>query len=261
MAALSLPPVDFSYLQNSLQSDSDLREQIREATRDVEREERRGQAVMNRVHATGRAESESNRLGRCFRATGEGREDDGSSACSPSKRPRMVGLGAEVGPWEDYTVLARSSERLGDCCRALLGLRTSCREGVAVPPTPPGTPCCACLGPSVRSRPRRPTHCSPVAAVTANSFDLTAPALLSTQLDPLLPSLRLTLSSLAALIPASQFYRYSDSFSRSLQAASLTIVLRKFLETEEVATKEEVAEALGSELPVLCEEEEEELME
>lgn len=56
--AVPLPPVDFSYLQENLQSDSDLREQIREATRDVEREERRCQAVMNRVHSVGRADSE-----------------------------------------------------------------------------------------------------------------------------------------------------------------------------------------------------------
>ncbi|KDE08481.1 hypothetical protein MVLG_01262 [Microbotryum lychnidis-dioicae p1A1 Lamole] len=45
------PPVDFAYLHDSLQQDADLREKIRDAVRDVEREERAIQAVLNRVHS------------------------------------------------------------------------------------------------------------------------------------------------------------------------------------------------------------------
>lgn len=73
--------------------------------------------------------------------------------------------------------------------------------------------------------------------------------LLST-LDPLLPLVRSTIAHLASLIPATQFYRYNDSFSRTLQSASLIVVFRKFLETEELAGKEEVASTLGSEYTV-----------
>lgn len=58
--------------------------------------------------------------------------------------------------------------------------------------------------------------------------------------------LRTHLSELAALIPPQQFYRYSDSFSRSVQQASFIIVFRVFLEREDVPSKEEVAQQLGS---------------
>lgn len=71
------------------------------------------------------------------------------------------------------------------------------------------------------------------------------PALLAS-LDPTLPPVRTHLADLAALIPPQQFYRYSDSFSRSIQQASYIIVLRVFLEREDVPTKEEVAQQLGS---------------
>lgn len=71
-------------------------------------------------------------------------------------------------------------------------------------------------------------------------------------LDPLLPPLRQSISNLADLIPPTQFYRYNDSFSRTLQSASLVIVFRKFLETEELAGKEEVEKALGSKLCFVC---------
>ncbi|GAA5820817.1 hypothetical protein JCM11251_001828 [Rhodosporidiobolus azoricus] len=64
-------------------------------------------------------------------------------------------------------------------------------------------------------------------------------------LDPTLPALRSSLANLAQLIPREQFYRYSDSFSRAIQTASYIVVLRAFLEREEVASKGEVAEALG----------------
>jgi len=50
------------------------------------------------------------------------------------------------------------------------------------------------------------------------------------------------------LIPPQQFYRYSDSFSRSIQQASFIIVFRVFLEREDVPSKEEVAQQLGSTL-------------
>ena len=73
----------------------------------------------------------------------------------------------------------------------------------------------------------------------------TALALLDT-LTPLLPAVRLSLATLASLIPASQFYRYHDSFSRSLQFASSLIVLSTFLRTEDVASKADVEAALGS---------------
>lgn len=67
-------------------------------------------------------------------------------------------------------------------------------------------------------------------------------------LSPLLPVLRVSLASLAALIPSHQYYRYNDSFSRSLQQASFVIVISRFLDTDEVASKQDVEEALGSEL-------------
>lgn len=78
------------------------------------------------------------------------------------------------------------------------------------------------------------------------TFLLQAPALLAT-LDPLLPPLTKSLSDLAALIPPTQFYRYSDSFSRSLQSASFIVVFRYFLLKEEVMSKNEVSSVLGSE--------------
>ncbi|CEQ42076.1 SPOSA6832_03847 [Sporobolomyces salmonicolor] len=70
------------------------------------------------------------------------------------------------------------------------------------------------------------------------------PALLAS-LDPLLPPLRAALANLAQLVPPQQFYRYSDSFSRSIQTASYIVVMRVFLESEDVATKEDVARQLG----------------
>ncbi|GAA5958853.1 hypothetical protein JCM21900_002256 [Sporobolomyces salmonicolor] len=70
------------------------------------------------------------------------------------------------------------------------------------------------------------------------------PALLAS-LDPLLPPLRAALANLAQLVPPQQFYRYSDSFSRSIQTASYIVVMRVFLESEDVATKEDVAGQLG----------------
>ncbi|GAA5871720.1 hypothetical protein JCM8547_008123 [Rhodosporidiobolus lusitaniae] len=70
------------------------------------------------------------------------------------------------------------------------------------------------------------------------------PSLLST-LDPTLPSLRTALAQLASLIPKEQFYRYSDLFSRAIQTASYVVVMKVFLQREDVASKSEVAEALG----------------
>ncbi|GAA6013055.1 hypothetical protein JCM10207_006154 [Rhodosporidiobolus poonsookiae] len=70
------------------------------------------------------------------------------------------------------------------------------------------------------------------------------PQLLSS-LDPTLPPIRTALTSLAQLIPPGQYYRYDGSFSRAMQTASYVVVLRTFLETEDVASKGEVAEALG----------------
>ncbi|GAA5869484.1 hypothetical protein JCM3774_001464 [Rhodotorula dairenensis] len=64
-------------------------------------------------------------------------------------------------------------------------------------------------------------------------------------LEPTLGPLRTHLSELAALIPPQQFYRYSDSFSRSIQQASFIVVFRVFLEREDVPSKEEVAQQLG----------------
>ncbi|POY75378.1 hypothetical protein BMF94_1535 [Rhodotorula taiwanensis] len=74
--------------------------------------------------------------------------------------------------------------------------------------------------------------------------DSQIPALIAS-LDPTLAPLRTHLADLAALIPPQHFYRYSDSFSRSIQQASYIIVLRVFLEREDVPTKEEVAQQLG----------------
>jgi hypothetical protein len=71
---------------------------------------------------------------------------------------------------------------------------------------------------------------------------------LVSSLEPTLSPLRSHLSDLAALIPPQQFYRYSDSFSRSIQQASFIIVFRVFLEREDVPSKEEVAQQLGSTL-------------
>ena len=50
-------PVDFGYLKDSLIADAELREQIREAVRDVESAERSCLAVINRVHSVGRDQS------------------------------------------------------------------------------------------------------------------------------------------------------------------------------------------------------------
>ena len=47
------------------------------------------------------------------------------------------------------------------------------------------------------------------------------------------------------MIPQEQFYRYSDSFSRSIQQSSFIIVLSAFLKSGDVPTKEEVESELG----------------
>ncbi|KAK4704149.1 hypothetical protein P7C70_g2063, partial [Phenoliferia sp. Uapishka_3] len=65
-------------------------------------------------------------------------------------------------------------------------------------------------------------------------------------ITPRLPTLRSAIAHLASLVPPSQFYRYNDSFSKAIQSAAFIVVFDKFLRTEEVASKEEVAEALGS---------------
>ena len=85
---------------------------------------------------------------------------------------------------------------------------------------------------------------------------LAAAAQVLADLTPLLPQLRFTLATLASLVPATQFYRYSPSFSQSLQNASFIVVISTFLEREEVASKVVVQETLGSafELRLLCEE-------
>ncbi|GAA6059581.1 hypothetical protein JCM10212_000637 [Sporobolomyces blumeae] len=91
------------------------------------------------------------------------------------------------------------------------------------------------------------THQRPLIAILSRVHSTTAreiPALLQS-LDPLLPSLRAALADLAHLVPPQQFYRYNDSFSRSIQTSSYIVVLRTFLETEHVATKEDVARALA----------------
>lgn len=64
-------------------------------------------------------------------------------------------------------------------------------------------------------------------------------------LNPLLPPLKESLNNLATLIPQEQFYRYSDSFSRSIQQSSFIIVLSAFLRSGDVPTKEEVESELG----------------
>ncbi|GAA6039157.1 hypothetical protein JCM8097_000439 [Rhodosporidiobolus ruineniae] len=86
--------------------------------------------------------------------------------------------------------------------------------------------------------------CTAVLSRVHSSSKEQIPALL-TSLDPTLPPLRTALANLAQLIPREQFYRYSDSFSRAIQTASYIVVLRVFLESEEVAKKQQVAEALG----------------
>ncbi|GAA5998817.1 translin [Rhodotorula paludigena] len=70
------------------------------------------------------------------------------------------------------------------------------------------------------------------------------PALLAA-LDPTLPPLRAALARLAQLIPTEQFYRYNDGFTRAIQQASYIVVYRVFLERDDVATKDEVAQQLG----------------
>jgi hypothetical protein len=73
----------------------------------------------------------------------------------------------------------------------------------------------------------------------------TAPALLQS-LVPLYPPIAASIANLAALIPSTQFYRYNDMFSRSLQSAAFIVVFKHFLETEDVASKTQVEEVLGS---------------
>ncbi|BGP43499.1 Translin-1 [Rhodotorula kratochvilovae] len=70
------------------------------------------------------------------------------------------------------------------------------------------------------------------------------PTLLAS-LDPTLPALRAALAKLAELIPPQQYYRYNDSFTRAIQQASYIVVLRVFLDREDVPTKGEVAQQLG----------------
>lgn len=59
--------------------------------------------------------------------------------------------------------------------------------------------------------------------------------------------LQTVLGALAQLIPPGQFYRYSDIFSRAMQTASFMVVLAAFLKHEQVSTKQEVENVLGSE--------------
>lgn len=70
------------------------------------------------------------------------------------------------------------------------------------------------------------------------------------QLVPLLPAVNSSLAGLAQLVPPTQFYRYQPMFSNALQQASFIIVLSTFLQTEgqQVATKQDVANSLGSQL-------------
>ncbi|TNY23153.1 Translin [Rhodotorula diobovata] len=70
------------------------------------------------------------------------------------------------------------------------------------------------------------------------------PALLAS-LDPTLPPVRTALANLARLIPPGQFYRYSDSFTRSIQQAAYIVVLRRFLEEHDVPSKAQVAHQLA----------------
>jgi hypothetical protein len=140
--------VDFSYLSAQLVADSELRERIREAVKEVEQATRTSTAVLGRVHSSSKEQS-------AF-----------SSLFFPS-----------FDPFE-----------------------------LTHPPT--------------------------------------VPQLLAS-VDPTLPDLRSALANLAKLIPKEQFYRYSDSFSRAMQTSSYIVVLRVFLEKEDVASKSEVAEALG----------------
>lgn len=51
--------VDFSYLQDALAKDAELRERVREATREIEQAERACLAVLGRVHSHSREDSES----------------------------------------------------------------------------------------------------------------------------------------------------------------------------------------------------------
>ncbi|GAA5884696.1 hypothetical protein JCM16303_005234, partial [Sporobolomyces ruberrimus] len=66
-------------------------------------------------------------------------------------------------------------------------------------------------------------------------------------LEPLLAPLRESLKNLATIIPSQQFYRYHDSFARSIQTSSYIVVLRRFLlsNCQEVMTKEQVGKELA----------------
>lgn len=55
---MDTPRIDFSYLLTSLQSDAELREQIREAVRAIEKDERALLATCNKIHSLTTQQSE-----------------------------------------------------------------------------------------------------------------------------------------------------------------------------------------------------------
>lgn len=67
-----------------------------------------------------------------------------------------------------------------------------------------------------------------------------------------LTTLQSSIADLAKLIPTGQFYRYSGIFSHAIQTASYMVVLSTFLEHETVPSKDQVSNALGSQLDSAC---------
>lgn len=73
------------------------------------------------------------------------------------------------------------------------------------------------------------------------------------KVDEHVPELVEALGALSAKLPKGQYYKYSDLFFRSIQNAAFVVVLRRFLEHEDVVTKEQVAQQLGCLFhPPLC---------
>lgn len=71
------------------------------------------------------------------------------------------------------------------------------------------------------------------------------PALLA-QLEPLLAPVRSSIKTVADLVPGMQYWRYNDTFARTVQAAAFVVVFRAYLDRAELASKDSVAAALGS---------------
>lgn len=52
------PPVDFTYLEASLQADAQLRDQIKDKVKDLEKDQRACLAILNRMHVLSKQDSE-----------------------------------------------------------------------------------------------------------------------------------------------------------------------------------------------------------